>query len=114
MLVTLYKVGEVHFRLLGANGFHIKNMKNERFAAAGSRCRQNLKNENFTPLFGRLRKKIAPESVPHVQHAYFSSFNHLFVVLTLPLPSSFLKLPIEPQSEAKLKIHASYLLLGLL
>ena len=66
MLVnTLYKVGEVHFRLLGTSGFHIKNMKNERFAAAGSRCRQNLKNVNFTSLFGRLRKKIAPESVPY-------------------------------------------------
>ena len=29
-LVTLYKIGEVHFRLLGTNGFHVK-AKNERF-----------------------------------------------------------------------------------
>ena len=39
--------------------------------------------------------KIAPKSVPHVQHDYFSSFNqsnHWFVAL--PLPSSFLKLLI--------------------
>ena len=47
MLVTLYKIGEVHFCLLGTNGFHAK-AKNERFTAASSHCRQNLKNENFT------------------------------------------------------------------
>ena len=29
-LVTLYKIGEVHFRLLGTNGFHVKP-ENERF-----------------------------------------------------------------------------------
>ena len=49
--------------------------------------------ESFTLSFGRLRQKIAPKSVPHVQHDYFSSFNqsyHWFRVL--PLPSSFLKL----------------------
>ena len=37
------------------------------------------------------------KSVPHVQHDYFSSFNqsdHCFLVLSLPLPSSLLKLPI--------------------
>ena len=35
--------------------------------------------------------------VPHVQHDYFSSFNqsdHCFLVLSLPLLSSLLKLPI--------------------
>ena len=40
-LVKLYKLGEVYFRLLGTNGFHVKAEK-ERFTAAGSRCRQNL------------------------------------------------------------------------
>ena len=30
MLVTLYKIGEVHFHLLGTNGFHVK-AKTERF-----------------------------------------------------------------------------------
>ena len=74
MLVTLYKIGELHFRVLGTNGFHIK-AKTERFIAAGSRCRQNLKYENFTSSFGRLRQNIARKSVPHVQHDYFSSFN---------------------------------------
>ena len=41
MLVMLYKIGEVHFRLLGTNGFHAK-AENERFTAAGWRCRQKL------------------------------------------------------------------------
>ena len=42
--------------------------------------------------------KTAPESVPHEQHDYFSSFNqsnHLFVASSLPLLSSFLKLPTD-------------------
>ena len=54
MLVTLYKIGEAHFRLLGTNGFRVK-AKNERFTAASSRCRQNLKYETLTSLFGRLK-----------------------------------------------------------
>ena len=69
-----YKIGEVHFRLFGTNGFHVK-AKNERFTAVSSRCRQNLKYENLTSSFGRLRQNIAPKSVPHVQHDHFFSFN---------------------------------------
>ena len=74
MLVMLCKTGEMSFLLMGANGFRAK-AKNERFTAAGSRCRQNLKYENFTSSFGRLRQNIAPKSVPHVQHDFFLSFN---------------------------------------
>ena len=40
----------------------------ERVTAASSRCCQNHKYENFTSSFGRLRQKIAPESVPRMQH----------------------------------------------
>ena len=79
------------------NGFRVK-AKKERFTAACSRCRQNLKYANFTSSFGRLRQNIAPKSVLHVQHDYFSSFNqsnHWFVALALTLPSSDLKLPIR-------------------
>ena len=67
MLITLYKIGELHFRLCGTNGFHVK-ANSERFTVASSRCCQNLKYENFTSSFGRLRQDIAPESVPHVHH----------------------------------------------
>ena len=74
MLITLYKIGGVLFRLLATNGFRVK-AKKERFTAASSRCRQNLKYENFASSFGRLRQNIAPKSVLHVQHDYFSSFN---------------------------------------
>ena len=74
MLITLYTIGGVHFHLLSTNGFHVK-AKSERFTAASSRCRQNLKYENFTLSFGRLHQNIAPKSVQHVQHDYFSSFN---------------------------------------
>ena len=71
---VVYKIGKMHFRLLGMNGFHVKE-KNERFTAAGSHCRQKFKNANLASSFGGLRKKIAPKSVPHVQHDYFSSLN---------------------------------------
>ena len=37
MLITLYKIGELHFHLLGTNGFHVK-AKSERFTAASSCC----------------------------------------------------------------------------
>ena len=57
MLITLYKMGEVHFRLLGTHGFHVKT-ESERFSVTSSRCRQNLKYENFTSSFGRLRQNI--------------------------------------------------------
>ena len=72
VLVTLYKIGEVYFRFLGTNGFHVKE-ESERFTAAGSRCRQNLKYENSTLSFGTSRQKIAAKSVSHVQHDYFFS-----------------------------------------
>ena len=52
MSVTLYKISDVSFRLLGTNGFDAK-AKNEKFAAVGSRCHQNLKYENFALSFGR-------------------------------------------------------------
>ena len=38
------EIGEEYFRLLGANGFHVK-VENERFVSAGFRCRQNFKYE---------------------------------------------------------------------
>ena len=53
-------------------------------------------NKNFTSSFVRLRQNIAPKSVPHVQHDYFSSFNqsnHWPVAFLVTLPSSNLKLP---------------------
>ena len=59
MLVTLCKISEVHFRLFGTNGFHVK-AKCQRLTAAGSRCHENLKNESLTSSFGRLRQKIGP------------------------------------------------------
>ena len=97
-MVTLYKIGEGHFRLLGMNDFHVKT-ENERLSAECSRCGQNLKYENFTSSFCRPRQKIAPKSVPHVQRDYFSLFNQShYRCEALPLPSSFLKLPNMPIS----------------
>ena len=93
MLLTLYKIGGVHFRLFGANGCHFK-AKHERFTAASSCCGHNLEYENFTSSFGRLRQKIVPQSVPHLQHDYFSSFNQSNHWLVVTLPSSNLRLPI--------------------
>ena len=104
-------IGVVHFRLLGTSGFHVK-AKNERFTAATPRCRQNLKYENFTSSFGRVRQNIAPKSVPHVHHDYFSSFNqsnHWFVALSLKLPSSNLKLLNRKLDKLMVNFHESVL-----
>ena len=70
MLVTLYKIGEVHFRLLGTNGFYAR-AKNERFTAAGSRCLQNLKNENLTSSFGRLRENCTKKRAARAARLFF-------------------------------------------
>ena len=111
MLITLYTIGGVHFRLLGTNGFHV-NAKNERFTAASFRCRQNLKYENFMS-FGRLRQNIAPKSMLHVQHDYFSSFNqsnYWFMAFSLTLPSSNLKPPnISEGQHSRLRLRGSKL-----
>lgn len=55
--MTVY---EVHFPLLGRNGFQVK-AGNEKFAAALSRCRQNFKYQNLTSSFGRQRRRNALE-----------------------------------------------------
>ena len=48
MLVTMYKIGEVHFRLLGTNDFHVK-ARNERFTAAYSHgFMQSVQNYCFS------------------------------------------------------------------
>ena len=111
MLITLYKIGGVLFRLLAPNSFRVK-AKKVRFTAASSRCRQNLKYENFTSSFGRLRQNIAPKSVQHVQHDCFYLFNqsnHWFSALSLTLPSSNLKRPIrelkQPRRRRQQKPH---------
>ena len=70
MLITLYKIGEPHFRLLGTNGFHVK-AKSERFTAASSCCRQNLKYENFTSSFGRLRQDIKKRAARAARLLFF-------------------------------------------
>ena len=69
MLVTLSKIREVHFRLLGRNGFHVK-AENEKFIAALFSEPQKRK---FHVVIW-LRQKVAQKSVPHRVHDYFSSF----------------------------------------
>ena len=63
MILTLHKIGEVHFDLLGTNAFHVK-AKNGRFTAAGSRCCQNLKCEKFASSFRRLRQTTSKNNSP--------------------------------------------------
>ena len=93
-MVTLYKISDVHFSLLGTNGFHVK-AENERFTAADLRCRQNLKTENFTSSFGRPREKNCTEkhAVRAARSFFLSQPIKSLILLALPLPSSFLKLP---------------------
>ena len=70
MLITLYKIGELLFRLLGTIGFHVK-AKNERFTAVSSRCGQNLKYENFTSSFCRLRQNYVKKRAARAARLFF-------------------------------------------
>ena len=70
MFITSYKIGEVHFRLLGTNGCHEMNSKD-------LLQRVRLVVTISIMSFGGLRRKTAGKSVPHVQHDYFSLFNQL-------------------------------------
>ena len=71
MVVTLYKIGEVYFRVLGTNGFHVKQRMKDLFP----RCRQNLKYENFTSSFVDLMNKN--KSFARTSRAFFVSV-HFF------------------------------------
>ena len=70
MFITSYKIGEVHFRLLGTNGFREK----KEITAAGSPCRHNFKYINLIASFGGLSRQTASKRVLQVQHDYFSLF----------------------------------------
>ena len=99
MLITLYKIGEVHFRLLGTNGFHVK--ANERFTAASSRCRHNLKYENFTSSFCRLQysasKHCTKKRAARAARLFFfiQTIKSLICGVVVDVPSSNLKLSIN-------------------
>ena len=77
MIVTLYQIGKVHYRFLGTIGFQVK-AENERFTAAVSCCCLNSKYDVFMSSFGRIRQKNAVQSVPHMQHDHFFSFNQSY------------------------------------
>ena len=62
MLVTLYKIGKIQFRLLGTNRFHTKN---ERFTAAASHCRPRTSNmRTFTSSYLADRVKNFTRRLP--------------------------------------------------
>ena len=69
MFITLCKIGGVHFRLLGTNGFHVK-AKNERFTVVSFRYRQNLKYENFTS-FGTTLKHCTKKRAARAARLFF-------------------------------------------
>ena len=94
LVITLYKIGEVHFRFLGTSGLRVK-AKNERFTMLRA---SNMKHFDVVTWQTTSKWLHWKAPVPHVQHGYFSSFNQSnqwFETLSLPLQSSFLNLPIK-------------------
>ena len=55
MLVKLYKIGKVYFRLFYSNSFHVK-AKDERFTAAGSHCTK-ISSRHLADYFNKLHQK---------------------------------------------------------
>ena len=67
-MVTLYKIGEVHFGMFGANGFHAK-AKNETFTrVVVTTANMKISCRCFADYVVKISE---PKSVPHVQHDYF-------------------------------------------
>ena len=62
MLVTLYKIGKVHFRLFfGTNGFHVK-AENERFTTAGW---QKISRRHLADYVSKMHRKACSSIIPH-------------------------------------------------
>ena len=95
-MVTLYRIGEVHFRWLGTNGFHAQ-AKNERFRAAGSHCRRNLKTKMSRLLADKVRK-FNQKACRTCSTIIFPRSTNQGIDLLL-LPSSFLKLLIDMRAD---------------
>ena len=72
MFITSYKIGEVHFRLLGTNGCHEMKDLMQRVRPVVTTSIMLISRR-----LGGLRRKTAGKSVPHVQHDYFSLFKQL-------------------------------------
>ena len=90
MLVTLYKIAEVHFRLLGTSGYRVK-ANNERYNAASSHCRQNVKREISRRRLADYVKNCTKKRAARAARLFFLIQPIIsFVTLTLPLLSSFL------------------------
>ena len=70
MLITLYKIGEVHSRFLGTNGFHAK-AKDKRFTAAGSRCSQNLIKMKISRHLADYVKNCTKKHAAHAARLFF-------------------------------------------
>ena len=81
------KNGALSRNQIGRSGVQVKK-ENEKFTVGRSRSPQNLKCGHFTLLFCRGRQRNVPKCKTHVQ-------TYCFVALSLPLPSSLLKLPYE-------------------
>ena len=82
LIFTSYKIGEVLFRLLGTNGFHVK-AKNGRFAAAGSRCRQNHNYENSRRCLADYVRKLQQKRAARAARLFF--LIHLIQPIKLPI-----------------------------
>lgn len=86
-MVTLNKIGEKQFRLLSRNGFDVKIKEWTIYCCDLALWSEQNLNMDFTWSYGRIQQHIAPNSVLHVLHDCFSSFNepyHWFVALFLP------------------------------
>ena len=107
MLVTLYKIDGVHFRLLGANGFHIKanRGKNENVCQMSKNekctckaCKTNVfhckicKFVTFLLQSSSWLRKVANESINFIDLIHkWRLINYSFIFMPIILTSLILK-----------------------
>ena len=94
-LLAFYTVENLCLKWTGKNAVEF-NEANERFTVGVHVVVKTLNLEISRYRLRRLRQIILLKHVPHVQHDYFSSStqsDHLFIALSLPMPSCLLKVP---------------------
>ena len=109
MWVTLYEIGGVHFRLLGANGFHVK-AKNERFNCL--RCRHNITFEISRRCLANWTKKRAACAarlfylIQQIKSLISGVIVSVAVVISLETFRSDYEYDYEDRAEKRLRMRA--------
>ena len=90
--LNFYRNGELSRNQIGRSGVQVKK-ENEKFTVVRSHSTQNLNCGHLTLLFCRGRQRNVPKCTRTCRAIVFAHKTYFFAALSLPSPSSLLKLP---------------------